>query len=67
MFLLFEIALKYLKKDYNDVLNMYTDLESLTSKIQVVNKQALKVTDIEDRVVSPEDIQPKINAILEKQ
>lgn len=46
---------------------MYTDLESLTSKIQVVNKQALKVTDIEDRVVSPEDIQPKINAILEKQ
>jgi hypothetical protein len=45
-FLLFELALRYLKKDYNDTLAMYKDLESLTSKIAVKSKGNLKVSDI---------------------
>ena len=38
VFLLFELALFYLKKNYNDTLAMYKDLESLTSKIAVKAK-----------------------------
>ena len=37
-FLLFEIALNYLKKNYEDTLKLYTDLKSKTSKIAVKHK-----------------------------
>ncbi len=46
VFLLFELALYYLKKDYRDTLKLYQDLESLTSKIAVKAKESLKVTEI---------------------
>jgi hypothetical protein len=59
-FLLFEIALHYLQTDYNGTLSLYTDLKSKTSKIEVKNKHALKVTEIEDKVVEPEGLQTKI-------
>lgn len=57
VFLLFELALFYLKKDYKDTLKMYIDLESLTSKIAVKAKEKLKVTAIEDKVVEPAELQ----------
>ena len=38
VFLLFELALHYLKMEYQDTLKLYTDLESLTSKIAVKTK-----------------------------
>ena len=65
-FLLFELALFYLKKDYSNVLAMYKDLESLTSKISVKTKENLKVTDIEDKVVEPEGLQKAIEQVIEK-
>lgn len=37
-FLLFEIALQYLKMNYEDTLKLYTDLKSKTSKIAVNKK-----------------------------
>ena len=37
-FLLFEVALKYLNKNYADTLKLYTDLKSKTSKIGVKHK-----------------------------
>ena len=37
-FLLFQIALKYLNKNYKDSLKLYTDLKSKTSKIAVKHK-----------------------------
>jgi hypothetical protein len=37
-FLLFEIALHYLKMNYKDTLTLYHDLKSKTSKIAVKNK-----------------------------
>ena len=45
---------------------MYTDLESLTSKIGVKTKANLKVNDIEDKVVKPEGLQNEIESIIEK-
>jgi phosphoacetylglucosamine mutase len=66
VFLLFELSLFYLKKDYKDTLKMYTDLESLTSKIGVKTKENLRVTEIEDRVVEPHGLQDQIDAVLEK-
>lgn len=65
-FLLFELALFYLKKDYKDTLAMYHDLESLTSKIAVKAKENLKVNDIEDKVILPEGLQSDIEKIIEK-
>lgn len=65
VFLLFELALFYLKKDYRDTLKMYTDLESLTSKISVKSKENIKVNDIEDKVVEPAGLQAKIEEIIE--
>ena len=56
-FLLFEIALHYLKKNYADTLKLYVDLKSKTSKIAVKHKEKLKVTDIEDKVVEPAELQ----------
>lgn len=44
--LLFEVALKYLKYTFDDTLKLYSDLESLTSKIAVRAKENLKVTEI---------------------
>ena len=66
MFLLFELALHYLKMHYQDTLKLYTDLESLTSKIGVKTKENLKVTAIEDKVVEPAALQTAIEAVLEK-
>lgn len=60
VFLLFEVALYYLKIDYKDVLKLYTDLESLTSKIGVKAKEVLKVTEMEDKVVEPAGLQDQI-------
>lgn len=60
VFLLFELAIFYLKKDYKDTLKLYQDLESLTSKIAVKAKEALKVTEIEDKVVEPAGLQDRI-------
>jgi hypothetical protein len=37
-FLLFEIALHYLKINYKDTLTLYNDLKSKTSKIAVARK-----------------------------
>lgn len=65
-FLLIEIALQYLKKTYTNTLELYVDLKYKTSKIAVKNKGNLKVTEIEDKVVEPADIQPAIESILEK-
>jgi hypothetical protein len=45
---------------YSDLLSLYSDYESRTSKIKVKNKTVLKVTDIEDKVVYPKHIQPAI-------
>lgn len=39
---------------------MYKDLESLTSKIGVKTKENLKVTDMEDKVVEPKELQDRI-------
>ena len=64
VFLLFELALYYLKKDYRDTLKLYQDLESLTSKIAVKTKENLKVTEIEDKVVEPLGLQDKIEEVL---
>ena len=64
VFLLFELALYYLKKDYRDTLKLYQDLESLTSKIAVKTKESLKVTEIEDKVVEPLGLQDKIEEVL---
>ena len=55
--LMFELALHYMKISYKDTFKLYTDLKSKTSKIAVKNKEALKVTDIEDKVVSPQGLQ----------
>ena len=66
VFLLFELALFYLKKNYNDTLAMYKDLESLTSKIAVKAKEKLRVNDIEDKVLEPEGLQKTIEGIIEK-
>ena len=66
VFLLFELALFYLKKNYNDTLAMYIDLESLTSKIAVKTKENLQVNDIEDKVVKPEGLQNAIEKVIEK-
>jgi phosphoacetylglucosamine mutase len=66
VFLLFELALFYLKKDYRDTLKLYQDLESLTSKIGVKAKENLRVTQIEDKVVEPAGLQAQIEAVLEK-
>jgi len=60
------LALHYLKKTYKDTLAMYTDLESLTSKIGVKTKANLKVNDIEDKLVKPEGLQNEIESIIEK-
>jgi phosphoacetylglucosamine mutase len=65
-FLLIEIALQYLKKTYTNTLELYVDLKYKTSKIAVKNKGNLKVTEIEDKVVEPADIQTAIESILEK-
>lgn len=59
-FLLFEVALEYLKMSYKDTLSLYQDLKFKTSKIAVNKKQALKVTDIEDKVVEPIGLQEEI-------
>ena len=66
VFLLFELALNYLKKNYHDTLAMYHDLESLTSKIAVKAKEKLKVSAIEDKVVEPAALQDAIEKIIEK-
>lgn len=66
VFLLFELALFYLKKDYRDTLKLYKDLESLTSKISVKTKENLRVTEIEDKVVEPKGLQDNIEEILKK-
>lgn len=50
-FLLVEIAMNYLKMDYSSAMDLYTDLKSKTSKIQVGKKENCKVNDIEDKVV----------------
>lgn len=55
-----------MKISYKDTFKLYTDLKSKTSKIAVKNKEALKVTDIEDKVVSPEGLQSAIEEILKK-
>lgn len=52
--------------NYKDTLSLYTDLKSKTSKIAVNRKQALKVTDIEDKVVEPAGLQAQIEKIVEK-
>jgi phosphoacetylglucosamine mutase len=65
-FLLFELALHYLKFDYPATLKLYTDLKSKTSKIAVKNKEVLKVSEIEDKVVEPEGLQTEIEAITQK-
>jgi hypothetical protein len=54
------LALNYLKKNYNDTLAMYRDLESLTSKIAVKAKENLKVNAIEDKVLEPAGLQGAI-------
>ena len=59
-FLLFELALHYLKMEYRDTLKLYTDLKSKTSKIAVQKKENLKVTQIEDKVVEPKGLQDQI-------
>lgn len=64
--LLIEVALSYLKLDYQSFLELYTDYESRTSKIKVKNKHALKVTEIEDRVVNPEVLQQQIDHVLKE-
>ena len=64
--LMFELALHYMKISYKDTFKLYTDLKSKTSKIAVKNKEALKVTDIEDKVVSPQGLQQAIEEILKK-
>jgi phosphoacetylglucosamine mutase len=66
VFLLFELALFYLKKNYADTLAFYRDLESLTSKIAVNYKEKLRVNDIEDKVLEPEGLQARIEEIIEK-
>lgn len=66
VFLLFELALFYLKKNYNDTLALYRDLESLTSKIAVKAKENLKVNDIEDKVLEPAGLQNAIEKIIEE-
>lgn len=45
-FLIFELALSYLKLTYEDTLKLYTDLKSKTSKIAVKSKENVKTTDI---------------------
>jgi phosphoacetylglucosamine mutase len=64
--LLIEVALDYLGLTYESLLGIYQDYESRTSKIKVKNKQVLKVTEIEDRVVYPPELQTKIDEILKK-
>lgn len=51
---------------YDTLLDLYHDYESRTSKIKVKNKQVLKVTYVEDKVVEPADLQPAIDEILKK-
>lgn len=65
-FLLIEVALDYLGMTYDSLLDLYHDYESRTSKIKVKNKYALKVTDVEDKVIAPEKLQTEIEAILAK-
>jgi phosphoacetylglucosamine mutase len=65
-FLLIEVALDYLGMTFDSSLNLYHDYESRTSKIKVKSKQVLQVTDVEDKVVNPKDLQPAIDDILKK-
>ena len=65
-FLLVEIAMKYLKMDYQSAMGLYTDLKSKTSKIQVKRKENLQVTEIEDKVVEPKGLQNAIEGILKE-
>ena len=58
--------MKYLKMDYQSAMNIYTDLKSKTSKIQVGNKENLKVTNIEDKVIEPQGIQDSLEKILKE-
>jgi len=65
-FLLIEVALDYLNMTYDSLLDLYRDYDSRTSKIKVKNKYALQVTDVEDKVVRPVELQPAIDDILKK-
>lgn len=49
---------------YKDTLTIYHDLKSKTSKIAVNKKEALKVTDIEDKVVEPAGLQSDIDKVV---
>lgn len=60
-FLLIENALNYLNMTYKDLGELYEDYQSSTTKIKVKNKLALKVTDIEDKVIEPKNIQENID------
>ena len=64
-FLLIEIAIKYTGSSYQSSLSLYNDLKSKTSKIQVANKENLKVTQIEDKVVEPKNLQNLIEKVLQ--
>ena len=65
-FLIFELALTYLKLNYEDTLKIYTDLKSKTSKIAVKRKENVKTTEIEDKVTSPEGLQEKIDEVVRR-
>ena len=65
-FLIFELALTYLKLNYEDTLNLYTDLKSKTSKIAVKSKENVKTTDIEDKVTSPKGLQEQIDDVVRR-
>ncbi len=46
---------------------MYEDVESLTSKIGVKSKENLKVTEMEDKVVEPQGLQPNLSSLTKIQ
>lgn len=64
--LLIEVALDYMDMTYDSLLDLYEDYESRTSKIKVKNKSALQVTEVEDKVIKPTELQPAIDQVLAK-
>lgn len=65
-FLLVEVALDYLKLDYEGLLSMYKDYPSKTIKINVKDKNAIKVTEVADRVLEPAGLQELIEEACKK-
>lgn len=64
--LLVEIILQANGWDVKDWFNTYSDLPNIQKKICVADRSIITTTDAERKVVTPEDLQPGIDEIVNK-